>query len=84
MITNVVNNHLLWKWFNYFNFSYYAPMFTINIFTLYTLNYALLFFFIGFIILIISAGFFKEHVGELWCFFAAYIPIIICCLTYFI
>ena len=84
MITNVVNNHLLWKWFDYFDFRYYAPMFTINIFTLYTLKYALLVFFIAFITLIISARFFKEHIGELWCFFAAYIPIIICCLTYFI
>ena len=84
MITKVVNNHLLWKWLDYFDFRFYAPMFTINIFTLYTFKYALLSFLIGFVILIISANFFKKHIGELWCFFGAYIPIIICCLTYFI
>jgi len=84
MITKIVNNHLLWKWLDYFYFKFYAPMFTINIFTLYTINYALLFFFIGFISLIILNNFFKKHIGELWCFFCSYIPIIICCLTYFI
>lgn len=84
MQTNVVNNHLLWKWLTYFDFRFYALIFTINIFTLYTFNYALLFFLIGFITLIVSARFFKENVGEIWCFFASYILIIICCLTYFI
>jgi hypothetical protein len=68
----------------YFDFRYYAPILTINIFTTYIFNYALLFYLIVFIILIISAKFFKEHIGELWCFFSSYIPIIICCFTYFI
>lgn len=82
LITTVINNHLHWRWTDYFSFYFYSLIFTINIFAFILFKYALMIFLFIFGTLYVSSVYFKEHIGEFWCFFTAYIPILICVFTY--
>ena len=75
--TSNSSEHLSWPWIKYFNSYFYVILLAINIFYLFDFNYALFVFIITYICLIFSARYFSYNVGELWCFFASFIPFFI-------
>lgn len=84
LITSTYKNHLKWNWVKYTNPIYYLVLLTINIFYLFDLKYSSIFFLITYLFLFISAIFFKYNPGELWCFFGAFIPLILFLIYYYI
>lgn len=76
LITGTSHGHLSWPWIKYSNPGFYLLLLAINIFYLMNLNYSLLLFFITYFFLILSTVFFSYNIGELWCFFGAFIPFI--------
>jgi hypothetical protein len=81
LVTGTNHGHLEWPWIKYSNPWFYLILFAINIFYLTNLNYSLLLFSITYFFLILSSVFFKYNIGELWCFFGAFIPFIMFFLT---
>jgi len=75
--TSNSSGHLSWPWIKYFNSYFYVILLAINIFYLFDFNYALFVFIITYACLIFSARYFSYNVGELWCFFASFIPLFI-------
>ena len=84
MLTTVKHNHLHWPWVQYFRPKIYMLILAINIFYLFPLNYGILLFGIAYFFLFVSFMYFNYHTGELWCFFAAFIPLIMYFLSFFI
>jgi hypothetical protein len=84
LITGIVNNHLKWPWIEYFNPIFYLILFAINIFYLFDFRYASLFFTITYLFLYLSFLYFNYNIGELWCFFGAFIPLILYFSSYYI
>jgi len=76
LVTTTKNNHLSWPWIKYSNPYLYLILFGINIFYLSNFKYALIFFLITYLLLFLSVRFFYYNAGELWCFFGAFIPLI--------
>ena len=76
LITTGKNGHLSWPWIKYYNSFLYSLVFIINIFYLFDFKYALILSSLIYLFLFISAVYFKYNVGELWCFFGAFIPLI--------
>jgi hypothetical protein len=76
LITTIKHNHLSWAWLKYYNIFFYLFVFSVNIFYLFDFKYALILFSLIYLFLFISAIYFKYNVGELWCFFGAFIPLI--------
>jgi hypothetical protein len=83
-ITSVKYNHLNWPWLKYSNKSYYLFMLAINIFYLSNFTYSLIVFLVTYFFLYLSIIYFSYSIGELWCFFGSFIPIIMLILSYFI
>jgi len=83
-ITSVKYNHLTWPWLKYSNKSYYLFMLTINIFYLSNFTYSFIVFLVTYFFLYLSIIYFSYRIGELWCFFGSFIPIIMFILSYFI
>lgn len=81
LITSVEHNHLKWPWLKYFNPFFYLVLLAINIFYLFNIKYAVILFITVYLFLIISALYFNYHIGELWCFFGAFSPLIIFYIT---
>ena len=78
-------NHLKWPWLKYFQSKpYYLIMFALNILYLTNFNYSLFLFIITYFFLFLSYTYFKYNAGELWCFFGAFIPLIIYISSYFL
>ena len=77
LITTEKNDHLSWPWIKYVIPHFYLILLPINILYLSNFNYSLFVFIITYFFLIISASYFKYNIGELWCFFGSFIPIII-------
>ena len=77
MKTGVKHGHLNWEWLEYHNPFTYLVVFAVNIFYLTDFAYSSLVFGITYLFLLLSMLFFKYNVGELWCFFGAFIPIIV-------
>lgn len=76
IITRVVDGHLSWPWLKYSSPFFYLLMLTINIYYLSDFKYSsIIFLVIGFF-LYISAKYFNKHIGELWCFFGSFLPLI--------
>lgn len=73
-----------WPWIKYSNPYFYVILLAINIFYLFTFKYALTFFIITYSFLYISFKYFNYNVGELWCFFGSFIPLIMFFLTFYI
>lgn len=73
----IENNHLRWPWIKYSNLYFYLILLTINILYLFNFNYALFVAILTIVFLLISIKYFKYNVGELWCFFGAFEPLII-------
>ncbi len=76
-VTSVKGGHLNWPWIKYSNYYFYIVLLAINIFYLFPLRYAGILFIIKYFFLFISARYFKYVAGELWCFFGAFIPLLI-------
>ena len=83
LITGIKNGHLHWAWLQpeYINPWFYLLLFAINIFYLTNWKYSLLFFAITYFFFFLSVTHFSYNIGELWCFFGAFIPIIMFFLT---
>ena len=75
LITTTSNGHLDWPWLKYTT-SYYNLIFAVNIFYLTDFNYSLGMFIITYFFLYLSYKWFPYNMGELWCFFGAFIPAI--------
>jgi hypothetical protein len=84
LVTSTEKNHLKWPWIKYTNPYFYVILLSINIFYLFTFKYALTFFIITYSFLYISFKYFNYNVGELWCFFGSFIPLIMFFSTFYI
>ena len=84
LVTSTSNGHLEWPWLKYANPYYYLILFSINIFYLTNFNYSLGMFVITYSMLYLSYKLFPYNIGELWCFFGAFIPLIMLAFSYMI
>jgi hypothetical protein len=84
LITGTENGHLKWPWIKYSNGPLYLIVFAINIFYLFNFKYSFVFFVITYFFLYLSATFFYYNMGELWCFFGSFIPLIMFSLSFYI
>ena len=84
LITSTKDGPLSWPWIKYYNPAFYLILFAINIFYLTNFNYSLLLFVITYLFLLLSMKYFYYSAGELWCFFGAFIPILMFILSYYI
>lgn len=84
MVTTVKDGTLSWPWIRYFYPSIYSFVLAVNIFYLFPLKYSILLFGFTYLFLLVSMVYFKYHVGELWCFFGAFIPVIMYFLSFHI
>ena len=75
LTTSTSNGHLDWPWLKYTN-SYFNLIFAINIFYLTDFNYSLGMFIITYFFLYLSYKWFPYSIGELWCFFGSFIPVV--------
>lgn len=69
-------NILEWPWIKYNNYYYYLLLFALNIFYLFKFKYAFVFFSITYLFLYLSRKYFYYNIGEMWCFFGSFIPLI--------
>jgi hypothetical protein len=89
IIKNIINNisfcskvigtgHIKWLWSDKYPYGYllYNIVMIFNIYLIYTLGYNIVAPILSYILLFISIMYFKQNVGELWCFFVVIIPII--------
>lgn len=76
IITGVYDNHLYWNWKNHFNYLWYFIVLFYNVTSYFPSLYGTIFIIFGTLTLLVSSKFFKSNVGELWCYFACFIPII--------
>jgi hypothetical protein len=80
LITKEEQHHLKWPWLKYSNGYpngyFYLILLAINMFYLFDLKYASVLFFITYLFFFISVKYFSYHVGEIWCFFGSFIPLI--------
>lgn len=81
LVTGINHGHLEWPWIKYSSRYLYLIFLAINIFYLTDFWYSLYVFLITYFFLILSVKFFKYNVGELWCFFGSFIPLILLFLT---
>lgn len=79
-----IDGHLIWPWIKYYNPYIYSILFGINIFYLFNINYAIILSSLTFFLLYLSHTLFKYTVGELWCFFGSFMPLIMYFLSYYI
>lgn len=79
-----VSKHLIWPWLKYYNPYYFVILFTINIFYLFNINYAIILSVLTLSSLYASNKLFKYSVGEMWCFFGSFIPLIMLILSYYV
>ena len=84
LITGTCNGHLNWPWIKYSDHWFYTILMAINIFYLTNFNYSFIVFCITYFFLIVSKIYFKYNVGELWCFFGAFIPFLITIVSFYI
>jgi hypothetical protein len=84
LITGTRNGHLHWPWIKYTNPYFYLVLFAVNIFYLFDFKYALTLFIITYLCLALSVKYFHYNAGELWCFFGAFIPLIMFVASFYI
>ena len=84
LVTSTQDGHLKWPWLKYTNPYPYLVLFAINIFYLFNFTYGLVLFSILYFFLYISKKYFKYSAGELWCFFGAFVPLIMFFLSFYI
>ena len=86
LITSEVSkeNHLIWPWLKHYNPYLYCILFVINIFYLFNVKYSVILSGLIFFFLYLSNKYFKYNVGELWCFFGSFTPLLMVFLSYYI
>ena len=84
LITGTSHGHLLWPWIPFTNPYFYCITLSLNLFYLTNLNYSLMGFIVLFVGLMLSILLFHYNVGELWCFFGAFMSFLYLILSYFI
>ena len=84
LITQAKKGYLSWPWIPYFNPFFYLILLTINIFYLYQWKYSIILFSITFFFFYLSVKYFSYHIGELWCFFGSFIPLVLYFANYII
>jgi hypothetical protein len=84
LITSTKNGHLYWPWIEFSNPIFYVILLALNMFYFTNFTYSLAVFFITYFCLLLSYIYFYNNLGELWCFFGAFIPIILIIISYFI
>jgi hypothetical protein len=82
LVTTTSHGHLDWPWLKYANPYYYLILFAINIFYLTNFNYSLAIFIVTYSMLYLSKKMFLYNIGELWCFFGSFIPVIMLAVSY--
>jgi hypothetical protein len=76
LTTSTSHGHLNWPWLKYANPYYYLILFAVNIFYLTDFKYSLGMFIITYFFLYLSYKWFPYNMGELWCFFGSFIPVV--------
>lgn len=76
LTTSTNHGHLEWPWLKYSNTYFYLILLVVNIFYLTNFNYSLGIFILTYFFLYLSYKWFPYNIGELWCFFGAFIPVI--------
>jgi hypothetical protein len=76
-ITKVEQGHLKWPWLRHTNPIAYLIMFVINALYLSDFRFSLLVTSITGFFLFLSHSYFAYHVGEIWCYFGAFIPLLV-------
>lgn len=84
LTTSTKYGHLYWPWIEFSNPIYYVFLLAINFFYLTNFTYSLMIFVITYFCLLLSYCFFYNNLGELWCFFGAFIPIILLFGSYYL
>jgi hypothetical protein len=84
LVTSTQDGHLKWPWLKYTNPYSYLLLFAINIFYLFNFTYSIVLFSVLYFFLYISKKYFKYSAGELWCFFGAFVPLIMFFLSFHI
>ncbi len=84
LVTSAQDGHLKWPWLKYTNPYPYLVLFAINIFYLFNFTYGVVLFSLVYFFLYISRKYFKYSAGELWCFFEAFVPLIMFFLSFYI
>ena len=74
--TSTKSGGLNWPWLKYYSPYFYLILFAINIFYLTDFKYSLVFFTITYSLLYLSFRYFSNQVGEMWCFFGSFIPLL--------
>jgi len=75
--TKVEQGHLKWPWLRHTDKVAYLIMFVINALYLSEFRFSLVVTSITGFFLFISHSYFAYHVGEVWCYFGAFIPMIV-------
>jgi hypothetical protein len=76
LTTKVEQGHLKWPWLKYANPIAYLIMFVINALYLTEFRFSLFVTIITLFFLFLSKSYFAYHVGEMWCYFGAFIPML--------
>jgi hypothetical protein len=84
ILTTVKHGHLSWSWIKYSNPLFYLLLTAINILYLSNFTYSGLLLTIIYACLYLSYKYFRYNVGELWCFFGAFIPLFMFGASYYI
>jgi len=84
LVTSTQDGNLKWPWLKYTNPYPYLVLFGINIFYMFNFTYSLVLFSVLYFFLYISKKYFKYTAGELWCFFGAFVPLIMFFLSFYI
>jgi len=82
--TGTSHGHLYWPWIPYSNPYFYLILLTLNFIYLTNWKYNILVLSILYFFLFLSFYFFQYNVGELWCFFGAFMPILFFIGSYYI
>lgn len=77
LVTKVEQGHLKWPWLKYANPIAYLIMFVINALYLTDFRFSILVTCITLFFLFLSKSYFAYHVGEIWCYFGAFIPLLV-------
>lgn len=82
--TGTSHGHLYWPWIPYSNPYFYLILLTLNFIYLTNWKYNILVLSILYFFLFLSFYFFQYNVGELWCFFGAFMSILFVIGSYYI
>jgi hypothetical protein len=77
LTTTTENGHLKWRWIDYVYPIFYLVSLTVNLFYLTDFAYSRFTFILTALFMVLSVRYFPYRVGEMWCFFGAFMPLIV-------